>query len=220
MSIAEFSAALRNKAIKEWFDKEKSGGGSASKTLRDQYKVTNVNTLVNPTSDYRSAEQTATKTSFIITKDTISQLLIDFKGYAPGSSELQDATNYTFSLFKRKNEGVVVNRRKITVGNGVPAVYFSSISFQSITDLVNNILKLQPRELAAKYEKGHVIGLNTELLQVTTDRIVSIDTRGSQGKALLISELNKVIEYYKRLDYASANIQPASSVRVYASVMR
>ena len=218
MSLAEFSSALKNKAINEWFKIERAGGGSASASARAEYSAANINNLVNPTSDYRSAEQTAKKTSFVITKDTIKSLLVDLKGIQAGSDELEEMAGIYFNAFRAKNAGVQVNRRKITVGDGIPAVYFSSISFQSITDLVNNIMNLKAGELAKFYEKGHVVGLNTELLQATTSRIQAIDTRGSTGKAFLVNELNKVIEYYKRLDYDSANIQPASDVKVYASV--
>jgi hypothetical protein len=218
MSLAEFSSALKNKAIKEWFTTEKSA--------RDSQRLANVNTLVNPTSDYRSAEQTAEKTSFIITKDTVRDLLVDMHGMVPGSQELSDLTDITFGAFKFKGVGAKVNRRSIKVGEGIPAVYFSTISFDTITTLVNNILNLKPGELAAKYEKGHVVGLNTELLRVTAGRIASIDARGGAGsgaptgraKEIILAELNNVIEYYKKLDYDSANIQPAADVPVYASV--
>ena len=218
MSIAEFSAALKNKAINEWFKMERAQGGSASASSRAQYSASNINTLVNATSDYRSAEETAQKNSFIITKDTVKQLLVDLKGVPAGTPELDDLTNIYFSAFRAKNAGVKVSRRKITVGTDMPAVYFSQISFKSITDLVNNVMNLKSGELAKFYEKGHVVGLNTELLQATATRISNIDTRGSTGKGFFLAELEKVIEYYKRLDYDSANIQPASDVKVYASV--
>lgn len=218
MSIAEFSSALKNKAIKDWFTTEKGA--------RESQRLANINTLVNPTSDYRSAEQTAEKTAFMITKDTVRDLLVDLRGMSLGSEDLEELTTITFNVFKAKGVGAKVNRRLIKVGKDMPAVYFSNISFDTITSLVNNIMNLKAGELASKYEKGHVVGLNTELLRVTAGRISSIDARGSAGlglptgraKEIILNELDNVIEYYKRLDYASANIQPASDVPVYASV--
>jgi hypothetical protein len=221
MSIAEFSSALKNKAITEWFKKEAAQGGSASKEARQKYSAANINTLINATSDYRSAEQTAEKTAFVITKDTIRNLLVDFKGIPAGSEELEATTDAYFNKFRLKNSGIKVNRRRINIGN-LPAVYFSNISFDSITNLVNNILELKPSELASLYEKGHVVGLNTELLRVTANRISNIDARGyvgaSSAKNLILKELDNVIEYYKKLDYDSANIKPAEDVAIYASV--
>lgn len=218
MSIAEFSSALKNRAISEWFKVEKAGGGSASAATRKEYSAENINNLVNATSGYRAAEQTAAKTSFIITKDTVRQLIVDLQGISDSDPRLDDLTNIAFTAFKSKNTGVAVSRRKITVADNMPAVYFPNISFKSITDLVNNILNLKTNQLASKYEKGHVVGLNTQLLQQTAARISNIDTRGSTGKSTLLQHLTSVIDYYKRLDLASANIQPAGDVKIYASV--
>jgi hypothetical protein len=214
MSIAEFSTALKNKAVKDWFYTESNA--------KDSYRKDNINTIVNATSDYRSAEQTAAKTSFLITRDTVRDLLIDIKGLNPSDPSFESIVNDTFDKFGRRNAGAQVNRRKIKVGSDLPAVYFSTISFDTITSLVNNILDLKPKELAEKYEKGHVVGLNTELLRITAGRLSQLDARAAAGakdaKAILLRELDKVIEYYKRLDFDSANIQPAGDVSVYASV--
>lgn len=212
MSIAEFSSALKNRAIKEWFNTEKG--------FRDSQKLANINTLVNSSAMYRSAEETASKNSFVITKNTIKDLLADLKGLS--GELLEEQANIAFLAFGSNNVGVKVNRRKISVGDGLPAVYFSSISFESITNLVNNILNLKPGELASKYEKGHVVGLNTELLRITASRISNIDARtapqANQAKSIILKELENVINYYKKLDYDSANIQPAQDIPVYASV--
>lgn len=212
MSISEFSAALKNKAVKEWFNKEKFY------SKRDG----TVNTLVNPTSLYRSAEQTAQKTSFYITKDTIKSLLIELKGITD-TGLLETEADRLFREFGTKNAGVKVRRRKIKVGNDLPAIYFSNISFDSITNLVNTIVGLNPGELATKFEKGHVVGLNTELLRQTASRMASeIDGRAAEGavaaKHKILAELDSVIEYYKKLDFDSANLQPAADIKIYARI--
>lgn len=215
MSIPEFSAALKNKALASWFKLEAAGGGSASKATREAYSLENVNALVNPVNIYRSGEQTAEKTAFIITKDTVRDLLVSLKGVTdPGQLELM--TDEYFNLFRKKGEGVAVKRKKITVGNGIPAVYFPNIAFDSITNLVNRILNISPGELSKYYEKGHVVSLTTELLQETAERIQKVDTTGVSGKAFLLDQLDKVIAYYKRLDLASANLKPASDISIYA----
>lgn len=217
MSVAEFSAALKNKALQTWFKMEQAGGGSASKSAQEAYRAKNVNVLANPVAIYRSGEQTAEKTAFIITKDTVRDLVKQYQN-VDDPQVLEDLTNTFFNAFRGKNVGAQVNRRKITVGNGIPAVYFPNIGFDSITKLVNNIMNLPSGELAKYYEKGHVIGLTTELLQATSRRIQAVDTTGSTGKAFLLKQLDKVIEYYKRLDFDSANIQPAQDVKLYSSV--
>lgn len=223
MSIAEFSTALKNKAITEWFKIEASQGGSASAASRLKFSQENINTIVNATKLYRSAEQTAEKTAFVITKDTIKSLLVDFKGIPTDSEELESIADAYFTKVRATNSGIKVTRRRINIGTDkIPAVYFKNISFDSITNLINNIFELTPNQLATLYEKGHVVGLNTELLRVTAGRIANIDARGfvgaSSAKNVIIKELSNVIEYYKKLDYDSANIRPAEDVAIYASV--
>ncbi len=218
MSIAEFSSAMKNKAIKEWFNTEKMA--------RDSTKQQNVNVLVNPTSMYRSQEQTADKTAFLLTKDTVRELIVQLKGVSPDDPQLEKLVDTKFAEFKAKDAGTKVNRRVIDVGNGQKAVYFPNIGFDSITNLVNSIMDLSSGELAKEFEKGHVVGLNTELLRVTANRIGAIDGRGSSGegasttlaKNTILTQLEKVINYYKTLDYESANMQPAEDIKVYASV--
>lgn len=217
MSVADFSAALKNKALKEWFAKEVAGGGSASKSVQEAYRQENVNVLANPVTLYRAGEQTSEKTSFLITKDTVRDLIVQFHGIEDATL-LDELTDTYFATFRSKDAGVKVSRRKITVGDGLPAVYFPEISFDTITKLVNNVMNIKSGDLAKYYEKGHVVGLATELLQVTSNRIAKVDTTGSYGKSFLLSQLDKVIDYYRRLDLDSANIQPAADIKVYASV--
>lgn len=217
MSVAEFSAALRNKALQTWFKNEQAGGGSASQAARDKYSKENINILANPVTLYRTGEQTSEKTAFIITKDTVRDLITDFHS-VDDPKLVEELTNVYFAAFRARNSGVQVSRKKITVGKDLPAIYFPNISFDTITKLVNNIMNLKPGDLAKYYEKGHVIGLTTELLQATAERIRKVDTTGSSGKSFLLGQLDKVIDYYRRLDLESANIQPAGDVAVYASV--
>lgn len=216
MSVAEFSQALRNKALVAWFNNEKAAGGGASKSKQEEYRLANINVLVNPVKLYRTSQETSEKTAFIITEDTVRDLIVQFHGVSD-PKVLEDLTKIYFSAFRAKTGGIQVSRRKITVGNSIPAVYFPNISFDSITKLVNNVMNIKAGELSKYYEKGHVIGLTTELLQETANRIRAVDTTGSTGKAFLLQQLNNVIEYYKRLDLASANLQPAENVKLYAT---
>ena len=216
MSVSEFSQALRNKALISWFNSEKAGGGGASKQKQEEYRLANINVLVNPVSLYRSGEQTSEKTAFIITEETVRDLIKQFHGIED-EEVLKDLTKTYFAAFRSKTGGIQVSRKKITVGDGIPAVYFPNISFDSITKLVNNIMNIKSGELQKYYEKGHVIGLTTELLQTTAERIRAVDTTGSTGKAFLLKQLDNVIEYYKRLDLASANLKPAENVKLYAT---
>jgi hypothetical protein len=216
MSAAEFSAALRNKALQEWFKSEKAGGGSASKDKQDAYRLENINVLTNSMSTYRSSEQTSSKTAFVITKETVRDLIVQFHGVTD-TQILSELSDQYFAAFKAQDVGAAVPRKKITVGEGLPAVYFPNISFDTITRLVNNVMNIKSGELQKHYEKGHVVGLTTELLQATASRISAVDTKGQTGKAFLLNQLDNIIAYYKRLDLASANLRPHTDIKLYAS---
>lgn len=216
MSAAEFSSALKNRALISWFNSEKAGGTSASRSKQEEYRLANINVLVNPVSLYRSGEQTSEKTAFVITEQTVKELVTQFHGVTDEKT-LNELSKVYFASFRAANTGVAVPRKKITVGEGVPAIYFPNISFDSITKLVNNIMNIQSGELQKFYEKGHVIGLTSELLQETSQRIAQVDTTGASGKSFLLKQLDNVIAYYKRLDLASANLKPAADVKLYAT---
>jgi hypothetical protein len=220
MSVAEFSKAMKNKAIQEWLKKEEAAGGSASAAARKEFSQQNINVLINPVSLYRTAEQSSEKTAFLITKDTIKDLLQTVHNVPKGSPDLDTLAEIYFKQFKQRNAGVAVARRQIKLDSGIPAIYFPHIGFDSITNLVNNIMNIPTGELAKYFEKGHIIGLTTELLQETVDRISDIDTTGSFGKSFLIDKLEKVVQYYKRLDSQSANIQPYQNISIYGKFIK
>lgn len=217
MSASEFSSALKNRVLRDWFSREQAGGGSPSKLSQDAYRLSNINLLANPASIYRSSEQTSEKTSFIITKDTVSDLIRQYHNVTD-SEVLSDLTAKYFSAFKATNVGVAVDRKLISVGNDLPAVYFPNISFDSITKLVTSVMGIKSDELASHYEKGHITGITTELLQTTSDRMSAVDTDDTKGKAFLIAQLDRVIAYYKRLDLESSNLGKSGEVKLYASV--
>lgn len=216
MSIEQFSAALKNKAVREWFGTER--GASASQ------KLENINTILNPNKPYRASEQVAEKTSFVITKDTVKDLLVSLKGMDPNADHFGNTVDTAFGEIASLKVMPKINRRVISVGPDLPGVYFDAISFDSISTLVNTVFNLNTTELAEKYHRGHVIGLNTGLLQATSDRISDIPAEGRPGaagaKELILGRLTSIIEYYKRIDLESANIKPTGSVDIYAQASK
>lgn len=213
MSIAEFSEAMRNRAVNSWFTNEKTA------TL----DTSSPNILVHGTDPYRASEGIAEKNSFIITKETIRGMLSSL-----GKDTRQ--TNKIFNKFLSTSSGAGSRLEKeiitipIKAANGrvvdVEAVHFPSISFNTITEVVNSILDAPVGAIAQSYEKGHVLGLATNLLESTTNRfdssVSSTDSEDTKAKQTVLDQLNNVIAYYRKLDFASANLQPASTLEVYA----
>lgn len=212
MSIDQFSAAMRNHAVNSWFSNEKSAELDTKKP----------NVLVHGTVPYRASEGVAQKNSFIITKATI-------RGMLESLGRDTRATNKIFNRFLEISEGAGSNIHKelitvpIKAANGrvvdVEAVHFPRISFDAITSVVNNVLDAPEGEISKSFERGHVLGLATNLLSATTNRFdeeVPNTPGDTNAKELIVSQLNNVIAYYRKLDFESANLQPAATLEVYA----
>ena len=205
MSVNAFKGALRNKVFNSWLKDERA----ARSTEGYEYSIDNVNILLDATKEYREGEEAASKNSFIITKDTVRELLIIFKSDSfKNDKELEKLVNTMFRRFAKNTKAKKLKRQTIKL-DGKSAVYFPIISFTGITELVNGILKLEPNELAQYYEKGHVIGLATKLLEDTINRIqtLTLGAASNDAKNIIITRLNTIAQYYKRIDAASANLK-------------
>lgn len=239
MSVAEFTSALKNRAVANWFKKE-SGATEAS-------RINNINIVTNPTKLYRNTEEVADKTAFILTKSTLTGMV---KNFNPDLDDTQAATkaNELFNSLAVRAKGEKIPRRKIQIrekskgpdGSTISVVtdegiFFPKIGFSTITTVMNTLLGLKGSELSAYYEKGHVYGLATRLLERTQKRMEA-SVRGSLSggytdspqetqKALdtLSTVYSNIIEYYTRLDLDSANIKTTSvdnSVNIYGDYFK
>lgn len=212
MSIADFSEAMRNRAVNSWFSDEKLNG----------VDIKRPNVLAFGTDPYRASEGISQKNSFIITKATI-------RGMLEHLGRDTRNTNKIFNRFLEISEGAgsKITKELISVPikahNGrivnTEAVYFPRISFDAITSVVNNVLDTPAGSLSDKFEKGHVTGLATNLLDYSRHRIdkeIAEDTGDGLAKSQVLAQLDNVIAYYRKLDFDSANLQPAGTLEVYA----
>lgn len=239
MSVTEFTSALKNRAISNWFKKEASGTEAS--------RINNINVVTNPTKLYRNTEEVADKTAFILTKSTLLGMV---KNFSPDLDDAQAATKAAelFNSLAVRAKGEKIPRRKIQIrtkgrgpdGSNIAVVtdegiFFPKIGFSTITTVMNNLLGLKGSELSAYYEKGHVYGLATRLLERTQKRMEA-SVRGSlvggytdspeeTQKALntLSSIYANIIDYYTRLDLDSANIKTTTidnSVNIYGDYFK
>lgn len=212
MSISDFSEAMRNRAINSWFSEEKSNG----------IDIKRPSVLAYGTDPYRASEGISQKNSFLITKDTIRGMLTSL-----GRNTRE--TNKIFARFLEVSDGAgsKINKEVINIptkaANGrivnVEAIHFPRISFDAITSVVNNVLEAAPGSLSKDFEKGHVTGLVTNLLDYSRhsiDKEIREDTGDGLAKSQILAQLDNVIAYYRKLDFDSANLQPASTLEVYA----
>lgn len=123
MSIQQFSETIKSNIFKTWFDKLDKN-------------------IINTSAEkLRSKEQTAAKTSFYITKDTVKDMFKTITGSDMDSVELQ--------LFMRElalpasGSSSAISGKTIKV-NGADAVFFESIGFDTISTKLTSLLDSYP----------------------------------------------------------------------------
>jgi len=119
MSIDQFTAALQSKVYKDWLEK------------------LDKNIITASSEKLRAKEQTAAKTSFYITKDTVEDIFFTITGKKIASEEVQLFMQELVMPLSGKTGSI--QGKKISV-NGRPAVFFESIGFDTISTKINEIL--------------------------------------------------------------------------------
>jgi hypothetical protein len=202
MSIAEFTGAMKEKALKS-FRNANIGEG---KHINPLYYVLSNNPAI------RSHEQSKSRTSFIITKSTIQQvrdlLVNDFPDLPTVDTMFQNLQSI-IPKDVTANSSLVNN---ITRSNGDTETYilFKEITFgQGIADVVEKMLG---GDIVAKnwvvggqglFQRGHVVGIPTNLLERSRDNIKygSEDTK----TANTLKAIGALINDLKKADIESSN---------------
>lgn len=124
MSIQKFSETIQSKIYKDWLAK------------------LDKNIINTSAENLRSREQTASKTSFYITKDTVQDMYKTITGKTLDSSELQLFMQELAKPISGKKTGAL-SGAKISV-NGREAVFFESIGFDTISTKLTALLNSYP----------------------------------------------------------------------------
>jgi hypothetical protein len=150
MSVQEFTKTLQDKVYKSWLEK------------LDKNIVTSAATAL------RSREQTAAKTSFYITENTVRDIYKTITGNNIASEELQlfmrELVKPLGSSDKELNTLVGEN----IVVNGQKAVFFKNIGFDTITTKLNSLLNDYPdvqeayRDAEEQYERAELKALQSK----------------------------------------------------------
>lgn len=133
MAIKDFSALLQDKVYKDWL------------------KKVDKNIVTASAQSLRPKEQTASKTSFYITENTLQQMYKTITGIELDSFEaallLEEIRQPTTS----KSDQTLAGVNKVI--NGQKAVFFENIGFDTITVKLNQALAAYP-EVEAAYENA------------------------------------------------------------------
>lgn len=207
MSIAEFSAVLQDAAYKSWFPK-------SGKSI-----------LIHNSKELRKTEETANRTNFFISLDSISEIGQRLVGRDLTSEEV----NTIFADLKTASKPGKTELIAETLGSGkeVTGVYYRKVAFdgdsatsipgilargfKSLDDKLTTIVDNKGKERAARisdfYQKGHVLGIATNVTEQTERNIEKSRTIPGVVKNRLLEILRATRDQLTQDDLASSNVK-------------
>lgn len=188
MSIAEFSAVMKNQAYKDWFARA------------------SVNIARDTISSLRDTEQRSTRNSLLITKDTIYTMVNKLTGREPTQAELDSVYNNLRSVKKGRS-----NKSASIVLKNDNSLYFPGVTFDRITRILDVGFSgiATDKKISDFFHKGHVYGLPTNIGFRTLENISKSAVPAELKERLLIM-LNELIAELERQNLATANIKDSN----------
>lgn len=201
MSIVDFKSALKDRAYAEWFKK-------SSKSI-----------FIQTGEQLRPFEQTAQKTSFLVTENDIKEMGEKLAGRSITDAELSKIRSDMLHSIRRNR---VVDRKDnslffpiVGFKTGISNILekgFASIPRASIVDAKTGIER--ERQISDYFQKGHVFSIATNITE-QTKRNLSASNAPESVKNLFIPILEEYIARLRADDLASANIS-SSTYDLYA----
>lgn len=188
MSIKEFSAVLQDQAYKSWF------------------KASNTNVLSKTITELREYEESSTKTDFIITQNTISDVIKQLTS--------QEATEEQITKVLNKLKAARPKKLIEISEKGGPddkvVLKFSRINLTQIGNLLNQgfeeEIESSGKKISDFFERGHVTGVATNLVKQTRFGIKQSSLTSKQ-KNILIDILDDYIKTLEADDIATSNLK-------------
>lgn len=193
MSIADFKSVIKDKAYSEWFKK-------SAKSI-----------FIQTTKELRPLEETAQKTSFLITEQDIANIGAKLAGRGLTTQELETI---------RKDLIASVSRKRVIVRKD-NSLFFPVIGFETG---ISNVLKKgfdsipktnivdkktgQQREarISDFFQKGHVFSVATNVAEQTKRNLLASNA-AQETKNTIIPILDNLIRQLQADDLASSNVK-------------
>lgn len=192
MGLANFTAAIKDKAYKEWFK-------NSSKSI-----------FIQTTSELRDTEQATQKTSFLLRQEDITSIAAKLAGRSITEEELATIN---------KNVLASVRRNRIIVRKD-GSYYFPVINFETgISNVLDKAFKDLPKveyvdgktgksrevRISDFFQKGHVLSIATNVAKQTV-RNLGVSKAPDAVKKTLIPILEDIVKKLQEDDLASANV--------------
>lgn len=167
MAIAEFNALLQNKVYKDWL------------------KNIDKNIVTASTKALRGQEESASKTSFYITEDTLQKMYKTITGVTLDSFEtsllLEEIRGQSIS----KSDKTLVGKNKKVAGQN--AIFFENIGFGTITERLTQALNKYP-EVSLAYEQAETKYFDEQTKLIKADPLYQkLTSKNKQDKLDAIS---------------------------------
>lgn len=198
MSIAEFSAALKDQAYKSW------------------YKKSQKSILVQSAKELRAGEQVASKTSFILRPADIVVLANKLAGREVSEKELEQIVRDLKSAVPKQK-----GRQIPIVKKDDATLYYPRVSFDKINDILDKGFKSLSKQLIEDkgvtrevratdfFHRGHVFGVATNLLDQTISNFKQSQVP-ENIKNRFINIMEEILAELKKEDIATSNVKDLS----------
>lgn len=202
MSIQDFSASLKSKAMRDWFQ-----------------RLSTNNILKIAAKDIRKQEAGAKYNSFYITEETIGDIVKKLTGKDSVSKEEIDAvfTKLKTATYGTKKRSAKTIKEPYISGIGL---YFPRVSFTNISTIVNNGFSdyiTKDSKISDYFQQGHVYGIFPKKISETAKSLeAGAGGLTKEQKSLMVGILKDLEEELKAEDLASSNLK-TNSFNLYAS---
>lgn len=196
MSVAEFSAALKTTALKNWFQ-----------------RLSTDNILKISAKDLRKQESGKEFNSFYITENTISDVIQRLTNTTATKEDVAQVTKkFKEAVYNKTSKGKQIKEPYV---EGT-AFYYPRISFDSInsvleqgfSDVLTKVRTTNPdAKISDYFQRGHVFGIFPKKLAEVTKSISSNSTLDDSSKNVLLGVLKDLEAYLKEEDLATSNLK-------------
>lgn len=196
MSVAEFSAAIKSQAFRDFFQ-----------------RLSTDSILKTGVSDLRKQEQTLQKTAFYITDNTIKEVIAALSGAQATPEQMSKVfTKLKAVKYAGTRKGI---EKEPPFADG-KTLYYPRVSFDTINrileegfkEVLEEARKTNPKiNISDFFDKGHVYGIFPKKVAEAKESLERNTTMDPANRQLLVSMLEDMYKELERQDQATSNLK-------------
>lgn len=204
MSIKDFTSAIKSQAYRNWFQ-----------------RLSTDNILKTSAKDLRGKESSEQFNSFVITKDTIEQILVKLYESDVSPQQVEEVFKQLKSVTYGRNKQAKLLAEPYVRGE---ALYFPRISFSNISSVLDKgfskaLQDNKSKNISDYFQKGHVFGLFPKKVGELSKSLKTNVTIDPEHKKLLLELLGNLEKHFEAEDLATSNLK-TTSFSLYAKYQK